>query len=320
MNFMTPPPEAARAGIRAMKQLASADGALGPASRQLLEATQRHLLRQHFDLDALEPIAPEALAQALPEGLRRQFAQGMAVVSLTEGKPSAAKVGLLRQFGTALGVQSPELEVIYGLIDHHMALFKLDFLRRSHIADMVKQQLHHEGFLGTLKGLASFRGVYEDAALSARFRATEHMPAGSFGRALFDYIDRNHFSFPGEKFGFPLHGFYHDLSHVLSGYATDSAGEVQIGGFIGGFKKENPFFVILFVMMTFGAGVNVTPLEQPLVEGILAQEGLADRFFEAVQRGSAMKVDISDSWDFWPLLPRPLDEVRAALGVPPSVL
>lgn len=51
------------------------------------------------------------------------------------------------------------------------------------------------------------------------------------------------------------------------------------------------------------------------MEGILAEQGLADRFFLAVRRGMAMKVDISDRWDHWAWVDRPIDEVRAALGV-----
>ncbi len=62
--------------------------------------------------------------------------------------------------------------------------------------------------------------------------------------------------------------------------------------------------------------LHVTPLEQPHVEGILAEQGLADRFFLAVRRGMAMKVDISDGWDHWAWVDRPID-VRAALGVLP---
>ncbi|MFO0658807.1 MAG: hypothetical protein U0165_03090 [Polyangiaceae bacterium] len=304
-----------------MKRIATVDdGRLGVASRNLLEAAKRHVLHITDSLDELSDVEPSELASVLTDPvLQRQFAQGMSVVALTDGRPSAAKLNEVKKFAEALGVSSPEVDVILRLADDHMTLFKLDFLRRSHIADMAKQQLAHEGFLGTLKGFASFRGVYEDAELAARYRALESMPHGSFGRAFFDYIRGNGFSFPGEKFGFPLAGIYHDFAHVLSGYSTDSAGEIQVGGFIAGFKTENPFFVILFVMLTFGAGVNVTPIEQPHVEKILETEGLADKFFSAVERGMAMKIDISDNWDAWPYFERPIEDVRAELGVPEMI-
>lgn len=319
MRYVTPPAPVAIAGLRAMKCIAQADGGpLPAATRNLLRAAQRHLLGVNEDLDALAPIEPGELAGIIVDPvLRRQFAQGMTVVSLSSGTPSQATVAEVERFATALGIDAPEVDVIRKLVHHHFTLFKLDFLRRSHIADMVKQQAAHHGFVGLLKGLATFRGVYEDTALAERYRGLEALPEGTLGKELFHYIKRNGFAFPGERFGFPEAGIYHDFAHVLSGYATDSPGEIQVGGFIAGFKTENPFFVILFIMLTFGAGVNVTPIEQPHVEGILAEEGLADRFFLAVKRGMAMKVDISDGWDHWQWVDRPIEEVRAALGVPP---
>ena len=57
-------------------------------------------------------------------------------------------------------------------------------------------------------------------------------------------------------------------------------------GFTGGYKKHNPIFVILFVILTFSAVMNMTPLEQPTLRGIFATEGLADNFLTAVERGA----------------------------------
>lgn len=49
------------------------------------------------------------------------------------------------------------------------------------------------------------------------------------------------------------------------------------------------------------------------------QHGLFDpaRVTAAFRRGAAMNADLSEEgWDPWPLFPKPLDEVRTALGVP----
>jgi len=37
----------------------------------------------------------------------------------------------------------------------------------------------------------------------------------------------------------------------------------------------------------------------------------------ALARGAACNIDLSDHWDFWPYMPRPLDDVRRELGIPP---
>jgi hypothetical protein len=76
--------------------------------------------------------------------------------------------------------------------------------------------------------------------------------------------------------------------------------------------------VILFVVLSFGTGVNVTPLPQPQVSGILATPGLAARFIQAVERGRQVNTDLSDGWDYWPVLQLPLAEARRRLNVVPE--
>ena len=89
-----------------------------------------------------------------------------------------------------------------------------------------------------------------------------------------------------------------------------------MGGFTG-YKKHNPIFVILFVILTFNAGVNMTPLDQPLMRGIFATEGLADKFLTAVERGSRVPIDLSDRWDHWAWVEKPLEEARIELKITP---
>jgi len=54
---------------------------------------------------------------------------------------------------------------------------------------------------------------------------------------------------------------------------------VQAGGFTAGYKRNTPIFVVLFILLTFSAGVNVIPLDQPDAGGVLEKEDLADRLF-----------------------------------------
>jgi ubiquinone biosynthesis protein Coq4 len=301
-----------------MTMIASEGGTASAAARALLAAAQKNILSTNFDIDALSPITPEALADAVHDpALRRQLVQGMVVMTLTDGPPPPAKVALVEHFAHALHIDAAEVHSIRNLADHRMLVFKLDFFRRSHIADMVKNQYEDHGLVGTVKAVLGLRGYLEDQELGDRYRALENLPENTLGRHLFDYYRRNGFSLPGEKGGFPESGIYHDFSHVLSGYHTDSPGEVQVAGFVAGFKRENPFMVILFVTLTFSAGINVTPLPQPHSTGILAQGGLADGFFRALERGSRVKVDLSDHWDHWAYVARPIDDVRRELGIEP---
>jgi tellurite resistance protein len=318
MQLLQPTPAQAEAGLRAMRMLAAARGELGPATRNLLAAAQKHILRTELDIDALEPITAEALARAFGDSpLARQFVQGMTVVSLAEGPPSEAQSRLMREFAKALGVDDLGVKLLRELAEQHMVLFRLDFLRRSHLADAAKAVARRDGFVALAKSIAMFRGLREDPAIAARYEALGKLPADTLGYAFYRHCRDRGFAFPGERLGFPEAAVYHDFTHVLSGYGTEPEGEIQVGGFTGGYKKHNPMMVILFVMLTFSAGVNVTPLEQPEMRGILATEGLADKFIAAIQRGSRVKLDLSDNWDHWAWIGKPLEEARRELGIDP---
>ena len=318
MQLLQPGPAEAEAGLRAMHQLALARGEFGAASRNLLAAAQRHVLHTEMDIDTLPPIGPEELAAAFRDpALAQQFVQGMTVVSLADGPPTQAQAQLMSSYAKALGVNEPAVRVLTELAHHHMVLFRLDFMRRSHIADMVRSAVKRDGFIATAKALAAFRGMREDAAVTARYEALGRLPPDTLGYAFWKHCTDNGFAFPGAPFGFPEPGIYHDFTHVLSGCSTKPEGEVQVAGFVAGYKKHTPIFVILFVMLTFSAGVNVTPLDQPDSIGILAQEGLADAFFTAVERGSRVPIDLSDGCDQWAWVEKPLAQPRAELNIVP---
>jgi hypothetical protein len=78
--------------------------------------------------------------------------------------------------------------------------------------------------------------------------------------------------------------------------------------------RNDGFAFLFFGIVQFHLGVKVTPIADPEV-GLFD----VDKVMTALARGAACKVDLSDRWDFWPLLPRPLDEVRDQLGIPPLV-
>lgn len=318
MQLIYPAPEVAVLGLRAMKMVAAAPGQIAVPARNLLDAAQKIILRTSHDLDALAPIAPDELAAGMTDpALRQQFVNGMLVMSLTAGIPPDAQIDVVDRFAAALGVENPYVRDFHWLARRQMLLFRLDFMRRSHVVDALRQNYEDAGLLGTIKAVLGSRGLLEDPAVTAPYLALGELPAGTLGRALFDHYRNNGFAFPGEKHGFPEGGIYHDFAHVLSGYGTDPEGELQIGAFTTGFRRNNPIAVLLFVMLTFSAGVNVTPLPQPHVEGLLAQPGLAEKIVHAVERGAAMTVDLSDHWDFWSHVARPIDEVRREFNILP---
>jgi ubiquinone biosynthesis protein Coq4 len=164
------------------------------------------------------------------------------------------------------------------------------------------------------KTLATLAGIAEDPPTAARFRALERAPAGSLGRAYFDFTIKNQFSFPGEKGAPPEPVVYHDLTHVLSGYDTDPSGEMQVLAFHTGCRREehDPFSFLMFGIAEFHLGISMSPVASPT-------KGMFDpvKVFRALQRGRACKIDPTKGWDPWPVMDRPLADLRAEYGIPP---
>lgn len=317
MQLIHPGPEEGLLCLRAVRETAARDGVVPLAARALIEAAKRSVLNLAVDVDTLAPIAPAELAAGLhTPGLADQVVQAMLVAVLADGEPDPGCFARVEAFAAALGIDAPALRTVRLLCERHQLLCRLDWLRRSHIKDMlVDQYRHHGGLRGAIEGLLGMRGVIEDRSITKPYIALADLSPETLGHAFFRHYRDNGFAFPGEKFGFPEAGVYHDMAHVLGGYDTTPQGEHCVAGFQAGFKRVNPFYVILLAAFSFGAGTNVTPLPQPYVTGILAEPGLAARFIDAVERGARVNTDLSDNWDFWPLMPLPLDEARRRLNI-----
>ncbi|MGH7271174.1 MAG: hypothetical protein ACREJ3_12170 [Polyangiaceae bacterium] len=317
-RLIRPPHDAAVAGMRAMKAIGSA-GAQGlrPGARRLISAAQRMLLGTAEDIDALGPIAPAELAAAIPEPLREQLARAMVLITLTDGPPHPAAAEQLRGFARALGVDERAIETVHLFASGHMLLGVLDYHRRSNIRDMAATEIADHGLFRGVRALLGVRGLIEDPLVAEPFRALADLPAGSLGRELFDHYRRNGFALPGEKHGFPEAGVYHDFTHVLAGYGTEPLGEIQVAAFTAGYRKKDPLVVAMLPLLVFCADINVTPIPHEHIDALFAQPGTAERYLRAIERGGEVTTDLSDHWDFWPLVRRPLEEVRRELGVAP---
>lgn len=313
--LLTPPPHVARLGLRAMKTVALGAGELRPGARRLLEAACKLLLRIEADLDVVEPIEPHAFAEGLgAKPLREQIVRAMVILSLVDGAPIPGVTERARAFAAALEIDEPSLHTAELFAQGHMVLGRLDWLRRSHLRDMAKAELDG-GLFHAAKALLGARGLLESPEIAAPYLAMADLPDGTLGKALFGHYRSNGFSLPGEKLGFPEAGVYHDLTHVLGGYGTDPRGELQVGAFTAGFRKKDPIFVAMLPLLLFCADINVTPIPHEHVDALFSQPDVAESFFRAHERGAKMKLDLSEGWDYWPHIEKPLTTVRAELGI-----
>jgi hypothetical protein len=303
-----------------MTTVARSRGEIAAPTRRLIEAAQKVLLGSAEFIDDLASITPEELAVAIerPE-IREQLVSGMVVASLSAGEPPPEQALAVRGFADALHVKGPQISAIEKIANHDVLFFKLCVLRNGHMPDMIKNEYREHGALGVVKALAGLRGLREDPEVAARYRAWEKLPSDSLGAHLFRHYRDNGFAFPGEKGGFPEAGLYHDFSHVLAGYDTTPQGETLVGGFIAGYRESRPdhgLFTALFVLSIFSTGVDVTPIGVGAETGTVGE--VAERFLLAIQRGSAVRRDLSDDWNYWDYVELPLQEARTRLGVPPK--
>ena len=70
-------------------------------------------------------------------------------------------------------------------------------------------------------------------------------------------------------------------------------------------------------MILHGARVNLTPFPMPNIEGLLGEEGLAEDMIRELDRGTTVKVDLGDAWNFWDYAEAPIEEMRERLGITP---
>jgi uncharacterized tellurite resistance protein B-like protein len=313
MEPLTLTPAEIAAGLSAMKTIALADGALHDGERDLIAAAAR-ALGADGEVDAVAPIAPEALAAALPDARTRERAlQAMLLVALMDGEASDAEVACIERFARALSVDEPRVEALRLLAAGRVRLMWLHLARRSFGRRELEEALRDEGVRGLWRVIGPMIGMAKDYELARRYNDLGALPQGTFGRAYWEFITSSGLGFPGEANAVPERGVWHDLSHVLSGYGTDPDGEVQVVSFIAGYRREDPFFWLFTIALQFHLGLKVSPYSPAGITGRFDP----DKVLRALQRGMAMNVDLSDRWDYRPLLPLPLEEVRRMCNVPP---
>lgn len=313
MELKIPTPEQAYWGLRAMKTVALADGALDDSELHMMETLQRIFGTTH-ELEQLAPITPADLAQGFPDPqLRRQLVQGLMVMSLIDREASQQETDLVEQFAQALEVSIPEVKDLRYLLKGEILRLRLDLARRFWLREKVIGIWNDEGIGGIYKLVRGLMGQYENAELTARYKALEKYPAGSLGRVYWEYCQKNGFALPGEKGGAPEQILFHDCAHILSGYGTAPEEEVQVACFSAGFQHRDPFTFILFVLLQFHVGVRMTPITE-------ARTGFfnPEKAMIAVRRGAAMNVDLNNGWDYWPVMGEQVEELRRRYNILPA--
>lgn len=317
MTFLIPTREQARAGLRAMKTVLTASHPLDEARCELLAAAQQHLLRTDYDLDALAPITPAELAADIDDpALRAQLVSSMATLALWSERLDPRELEAIEGFAAALSVHPHALDQARRLNEERLFTLRFDVARRGLGGAALRQLYDEQGVAGVAKNLASLAGIWENTALAARYRALEGYADGTLGKELFRFYQANGFPFPGEKRGAPESLLPHDLTHVLAGYGTDPHGEALTIALQAGYRREDPFSVIIFLLLQAQHGLRMTPFAEE-ARGFLSRPGFADELVRSFSRGTRMTLDLTSGWDFWAVMDQPVAALRARYGIAP---
>jgi len=317
--FLIPTPTQAREGLRAIKTVLTTRGPLDPLRRNALDAIQRHLLRTDYDLDALPTTTPAELAAALDDpALRTQLTSAMATLVLVADPVDAGELAAVEDFAGALSVEPGALQQLRRLHEERWILLRFHGFRQGLAGPAIAQLYENEGFLGMLKNFASFAGIFENQAIADRYRALESFADGTLGKELWHFYRKHGYAFPGEKHGAPEGLLTHDLSHVLGGYDTDFASEALVLAFQAGYRKLDPFAVLVFMLLQGQHGLKLTLFAEAHRGYLDNQPELVEGMVRAFARGTRMTIDLTDHWDFWAVMDRPVEELRQRYGITPA--
>ena len=298
-------PKELDAVLRTLRHVAVMNDRFTDAERALVEGVAR-IHGVGLDADTLEAISfDEVAAVVVDPHCRKRAVQLAMVTALVEGTPSKETFAAVRELAAALEIDEAGIEVLYEVTYGQAFFARVDMFRR--VSRFIRNA---EGFPGVFRMVMPMLGIGGDAIMAARYRALESCAPGTLGRAVFDHFVENQFKFPGEPGGIPMS--FHDIGHVISGYATDPEGEIQQAAFQAGFARRDGFAFLLFGILQFHVGLRITPVAN-------GYQGLFDvpKVLTALARGAACRVDFSQGYDVFANKDRTLDEVRRELGVPP---
>ena len=309
----------ARAILGAMARLAAVHGErrVTAADRASLAAAYHFLLQQSEPLDFADPTAlprpsPGELAAALPDKrLATEAAHMLTAMAFVDGAVDAAKIRAALDYSTALGIDEPYMQEIAEAAQGHVACA---------LADMTRQNLESITGAPWLDGDAMawflpYRGEQADAALAARYRALESLPAGTLGRGYWEQYRRNDYAFPGDPNGLnEVFATPHDCTHVLSGYDTSPRGELLVSTFTAAMHPARPMEGhILPVIFSWHLGIKINDVAGSAVGALDPRE-----FWHAWARGAAVTEDLfAPDWDFWGCVEESVAELRRRYHVSP---
>ena len=266
--------------------------------------------RPDLDLTELEPLEPDEVGALLPEPLpRRRLREFMVLLEFCRHPLTDEQVTRVDQYADALGEDGPGLRLARTLVRDGTARALADYARFSDVSRVAwAEPSLIERYLRVLD-----EPVPE---LAARLTALHDLPEGTLGYEYVEFYRRQGIDLPGVDTYIPAFFVAHDMNHVIAGYGTTGQEETALSAMILSMADTDDHWVLLITSMAaYELGLSKTETFVGKQE-VLAREGAAPLFADALRRGAACTGDFS-STDHLALVHLPLAEVRERFGVPP---
>ncbi len=297
--------------LSAMRTVALADGPESPKERELLTAAHAALALSS-PLSAVNAISADdpALLELSPVE-REHVVQSMLLMAIMDGTGNAAEADIVARFAEVLAVSEPRVQNLRQLASGRLEFMKFDLTRKGYAKTELLKTAHEEGLRGLYMTFAPLVGLGHDADVTRKYIALGELPEGTLGRVYFELITKNELTFPGEG---PIgeRGVWHDMIHVIGGYATDPRGEAEVVAFMAGFRREDPFFWVFTSVLQFQVGLRISPFAPGVPDNIEPRRYLAHH-----ARGAKVNCDLSVDWRFKDDFATPLAELRQRFHVEP---
>jgi hypothetical protein len=295
------------------------DGQLSSTQSRVLAAIGSYVLGAATPPDDADPIAPAQFADALDdETLRRRTVQLMVSLEIIGQPVDPATTARVENYASALHVDEAMLSVARDYAQGAFDVAMGDLFRNSYVG---AYSTRHAGELTLHETVApTSPGGTIDPGLAATWNQLETCPAGSLGRAVWDFYQMRGFAVPGTPGSVAPLLAQHDFLHCLADYGTSALGELEVFTLIASAIPDPIGFSYLVpILGLFETGY------QPLVPGVAtanpghlsAPDGPV-RFADAMRRGLCVGVDVMGEVDWFEHVDRPIDDVRGNFGVLPK--
>jgi hypothetical protein len=323
MFFKHTTPADAPIMARAVISTCRSNGWLSDIQPQFLRTVFHNLMSYNCDFLTLEPISVDEFALAIPEpGKRNEVLDLMLATELLCGSISPEIADLINLWAQKLGIENNGLTLIRDLSKKSVAQAQQDFYRSNYFYD---EDLATPGFaeLDDKYGLSATMMTIESSdEVAERYENLQNLPAGTLGRALWDFYKKRGFFFPGVIGSVNEAVAHHDWIHVLADYDSDGIGEIEVAAFSSmATESESAVMNFLGTLSIFQGGLLKTIVagaphlghEMEVVNG-------PERISIALQRGKEVNIDLVVGINYFDYAHERLEELQTRWNILPRTV